>query len=214
MSFAPIWLLFLVVLQQNGPSVTVKEGNIFFVGRDGRSVQLTAEGLDSDPSLSHDNLKVVFVRRTPGFAIDTGLGDVEENELWIAPSDGRQKPQKILRGHPGGSDWRKDLVVAGFRTPRFSADSRRIYFVATTWATSPAVHVLDIASGMTHFLESGHSVEPIYSGPYRGYLIINRNILPKGGGRYSEYWLYDPAGRRLKAIGQGRELLGVRPRNS
>src|SRR5258707_1334193 len=35
-------------------SVSAKEGNIYFTGVDGRTLQITSTGLDSDPSLSVD----------------------------------------------------------------------------------------------------------------------------------------------------------------
>jgi hypothetical protein len=191
----------LLPVQSVGPKVGTNDGNIFYISADGRSIQITSEGLDSAPSLSCDGRRVVFVRRTPGYVIDTGLGDVEDNEIWVASIGGNEKPLKVFRGHAGGFNISKNLVVAGFERPQFSADGRKIYFVATTWATSSAVHVLDLSTGRNQFLESGHSVEPICSGQYKGYIIIDRDILPRGGGRYDEYWLFDPNGHRLKAIG-------------
>jgi hypothetical protein len=72
MNIALIWLPLLVILELCAPCVTVKDGNIFFVGRDGRSVQLTAGGLDCDPNLSTDNLKVVFATTNIGFMTRLG----------------------------------------------------------------------------------------------------------------------------------------------
>jgi hypothetical protein len=77
-------LLLLVPVWVAGPNVMPKGGNIFYVAAGGRSIQITSEGLDSAPSISCDGQKIVFVRKTPGYVIDTGLGDVEDNELWIA----------------------------------------------------------------------------------------------------------------------------------
>ena len=123
---ALVSIVLLVSLQVVGPQLIMRDGNVFYIAQDGRSIQITSEGIDSDPSLSADGRKIVFVRRTPGYVIDTGLGDVEDNELWIASADGSEKPHKVFRGHPGGFDTSKNLVVAGFGRPQFSADARKI----------------------------------------------------------------------------------------
>ena len=199
-----IGLLLLFPITCLGESVSIKDGNVFFTRGDGREVQLTSDGLDSDPSLSLDSKKVVFVRRTPGYLIDTGRGDVDENELWIAAVDRRSKPRLVLRGRSG--NFRDNLVLAGFYLPRFSADARRVYFLATTWATSDAIHSLDLSSGKTQFIAAGHSVEPINYGRFKKYAFVRTDTMGRQGGHIDDYWLYNPEGKAVKRIGGELEL--------
>ena len=55
-------------------------------------------------------------------------------------------------------------------------------------------------------LEADRSVEPIYTGRERGYLVFNRDILRNRANRYDEYSLFHAAGRRLRAIGGDEQL--------
>jgi hypothetical protein len=78
--------------------------------------------------------------------------------------------------------------------------------MAQTWATSDAIHVLDLSTGKTAFLEPGHTVEPIYSGQFKNYAILQTDVMPRSGGHVLDYWLFDPTGKRVKRIGQESEL--------
>jgi hypothetical protein len=182
--------------------VSLRDGNVFFTNRNGQSLQVTTEGLDEDASLSADSKQVVFVRRTPDYAIDTGRGDTNSNELWIASLAPVGKAHRVLRGQSGTFKTDNTLTVAGFYLPRFSAGSLRIYFMAQTWATSDAIHVLNLATGKTTFLDSGHSVEPVYSGQFQNYVILRTDVMPRGGGHVTDYWLFDRTGKRTDWAGR------------
>src|SRR5947207_2662986 len=95
-------------------SVSAKEGNIYFRSVSGRTLQITSSGLDSDPSLSADKRLVVFVRRTPALRIDTGIGETDENELWVGDTSGKPEPRRVLVGHAGRFKVDQNLVLAGF----------------------------------------------------------------------------------------------------
>ena len=62
-----ILLLFIsmVPVEAVAQAVEARDGNIFFISRDGSRKQLTMLGLDSQPNLWSDGNRVVFVRRTP-----------------------------------------------------------------------------------------------------------------------------------------------------
>ena len=60
------------------------------------------------------------------------------------------------------------LILCGFFGPQFSADGRRIYFMSAKWATSPATHALELATGKTTFLYAG-GVEVLRTGKYKGF---------------------------------------------
>src|SRR5580658_4424441 len=150
-------------------AVFVRDGNIFFKNSTGRDLQITAERLDAEPSLSFDNKRVVFVRRTPNYVIGTGRDETDANEIWVAATDGVTSPKRVLAGHPGAFEPGANMILAGFGRPQFSPGGQRIYFTADTWATSEAIHMLDLATGGTPFLYKVLDVEVIRSGGYKGY---------------------------------------------
>src|SRR5882724_7914260 len=127
-----------------GQTVSAKDGNVFYKSENGRAIQITSSGLDADPCLSQDAMLIVFAQRTPSTKIDTGLGETDDNELWIAATPGAEPPRRVLVGHPGGYKEDDNLVLAGFARPQFSPDATRIYFAAQTWATALSFHMLDL----------------------------------------------------------------------
>jgi len=200
-------LSLVLALPISAQSVSVIDGNIFFHGKDGAPRQLTSSGLDSDPHLSKDGQLIVFVRETPSFKIDTGLGDVENNELWIAETAGGRPPRRVLVGRPGGFREDESLVLAGFAAPQFSPDKRRIYFSSTVWATSPAVWMLDLATGQTGLLAVGFGPEVLQRGNYAGHVIVRKNFLRLTPGRVLRYVLLDPDGKEVGEIGESEANL-------
>ncbi len=149
-----VWDLLAIAFPPALASQTVSavENNIVFVDAVGRTSLITADHSASSPNLSADGKKVVFVHGTPTRKADTGLGDLELTELWIARVDRKEPPKRVLVGHPCSFTPGPNMVMAGFAKPQFSPDGERVYFMAETWATSAAVHVLDLATGQTKFL--------------------------------------------------------------
>jgi len=182
-------------------SVSEKAGDIYFTSNDGRTIQLTSSALDSDPSLSVGGSLVVFVRRTPEKLIETGNGEQEANELWIGATSGSNQPRRILAGHAGGFKPDDTVVLAGFQSPQFSPDARRIYFTGTAWATSSPIFVLDLDTQQTRFLFDGLSVEVITRGKFAGCLIANKKIPAVLIARKFRYWLVDRDGKDIAEIG-------------
>jgi hypothetical protein len=203
MHIGPLVLLgaFVAMWPACAQKVSVKEGNVYFAGKDGRTTKLTRLGLDSDPHLSLDGHLIVFVRRTPSLKIDTGIGDADDNELWIAGTTGKQPPHRVLVGHPGGFKKDDNLVLAGFSDPQFSPDTTRIYFGAQTWATQASFRMLDLKSGRVRFLYAGLGLEVLQSGKYAGYLIALKTIPSMLTARIFRYWLLDADGNDVGEIG-------------
>ena len=188
-------------------TVSEAHGNIVFIDADGRSREITSDQLDSEPNLCGDHRNLVFVRSTPGRKTDTGLGDIELTELWMAQTDGRQRLRRVLSGHAGTLDPGPNMVMAGLAEPQFSPDCQRVYFSATTWATSVAFHVLDVKTGKTKFLYAGLGIEIVRTGRYKGSLIATKHPIIEDRGRTIVYWLLDADGRELKRVGETEEDL-------
>jgi Tol biopolymer transport system component len=183
-------------------TVSAVDGNIVSVDESGRANQITSTHLDSEPSLSFDGRQVVFVRGTPNRTVDTGLGDIEETELWIARLDHQDVMRRAFLGHAGDFTPGPNMVMAGFSKPQFSPNGERVYFIAETWATSAAIHMLDLSTGKTSFLFPGLDVEVIRHGKYKGFLIGTKDPILEDRGRITVYWLLDPDGKQVERIGE------------
>jgi hypothetical protein len=149
----------------------------------------------------------VFVRRTPSLRIDTGIGETDENELWVAEATGTTPPRRVLVGHAGGFGIDDSLVLAGFAKPLFSLDRQRIAFTAQTWATDNSARLLEVGTGKVKFLCTGSVVDVVKSGSYAGHIIVHRQIPRVMPGRVWRFWLLDPSGNEVGEIGESESAL-------
>ncbi|WP_420125923.1 TolB family protein [Longimicrobium sp.] len=185
-------------------SVTAEAGNLFY--RPSASAaprQLTTTGLDSEPVLSPDGRTIAFIRGTPGDSVDTVLGREEGTSLWIVGVDG-SGARMLVRGR---SSETPSEALAMLQSPAFSPDGQRIYFLSAGWATSGAVHVVDVATGAEQFLAPGNSLEVIPSGDYAGFLLVSQHRNFLAGGSYDWYWLVSPEGREIDPVGEDEAAL-------
>ena len=199
----PLLLSLACVLPAHAQTVRAEGGDIVFQPRSGAPRRLTTGGLDSEPSLSPDGRTVVFVRRTPGRLVPAASGDAEATELWTVGVDGAGGRMR-LRGR-AADDPRATL--AGLQAPKFSPDGRTVYFLSAAWATSGAVHALDLATGAARYVAPGNSLEVIARGEYRGHLIVSQHRYFLGGGSYDWLWVLTPGGREVGPIGDTPEAL-------
>ncbi len=190
--------LLISSLSLRAQSVAEENGSIFFTGADGVRKQLTDGGRDSAPVLAPDGKQVAFIRGTPGKTIATGAGDNEATELWLIGIDG-SKPTLLIQGRDA-QDVKQ--VVAGIGGADFSPDGKLLYFVCSAWATSGAVHVIDLATKKERFFTDGSSLEVVANGEYKGCLLIQKHKYFIGGGSYDWYWLLKPDGSEVGPVGE------------
>lgn len=183
--------------------VTVREGNLFYrASAQGPARQLTSSGLDREPRLSPDGRTVAFVRGTPGDSVDSALERDEATALWIIGTDGGGA-RMLVRGRSADPE----QMLAQFQSPRFSPDGRRIYFLSSAWATSGAVHAVDVASGSERFIAPGNSLDVVPSGEYAGHLLVSQHRYFLAGGSYDWIWLLTPDGAEVGPVGEGDEAV-------
>jgi hypothetical protein len=152
-------------------AVSEQSGKIYFHKKNGATVQITSLGLDTDPSLSFDKRLVVFVRRTPSHKIDTAIGPVDLNELWIAETSGKTEARRVLQGRDGSVSF-AGIPFAGFHEPRFSLDGGRVYFTEEIGGPCHEIWMLGLESGALTNIIKGLGLEVIESGDYTGHLIV------------------------------------------
>ena len=203
MRFGFMILVLMFACVANAASVREQAGNIFYVGDDGVSRQLTSLHIDSNPLLSPDGQKVVFYRaKQEKINDDRGWGDkATEHELWLSDVSGNEA-HRILDARPD-DDPKKNLTY--FNSAKFSADSKLLYFLTEAWATSNALHVLDMATGNEHFITDADDVLVIDKGKYANHLVVLKHKYFDQGGSYDYYWLITSAGKEIRKAGEGKE---------
>jgi Tol biopolymer transport system component len=166
------------------------QGNIFY--QEGQEkTQLTTSGRDSQAVLSPDGKQVVFVRA----AVEA---DNPADELWLMDISGNNAHAIVLSQND--ADMKQHL--SELNNPLFALNGKAVYFLSAAWATSNAVHVLDLSTNKQHFVTDGNSVDIVPSGKYKSYLIVSKHKYHKGGGSYEDFWLVSPKGKAIKSLGE------------
>ncbi len=174
------------------PQVALVRGNVVYVDADGTSRQLTREGVDQDPVLSPDGRTVAFVRvearATPSAAPNFSA-------LWVA--DGKTGDTKRLIGAKPADDPKADLTEV--TEPAFSLNGGFVYVLARAWATSAAVHQVDLKTGQERFVLDANSLAVIRNGRYAGYLFVSRHgyRAASEGGAFDAHWVVRPDAKEM-----------------
>ncbi|WP_224369574.1 TolB family protein [Hyalangium versicolor] len=190
--------LFALSAQARSPTVTEEKGNLVWVESNGAKRQLTSLGQDSQPALSPDGKSLVFVRKGAGRKLESASGEVDANEIWWMDTAGG-KPRRLVQS--AASDDPKKFLGA-LQAPQFAPDGKTVFFLSAAWTTSNAVHKVDVATGKVQFIAAGNTLEVVPRGDHRGRLIVQVHKYFLGGGSYDWYWLLEPDGREVGAIGE------------
>ena len=179
-------------------SVSVRDGNVQFTEKSGKTTVLTSSGRDSGPVLAPDGKWVAFVRKVNGKKIATGSDEVDPTELWQVRVDGRE-PSLLVRCRDAE---KPESVIGGFDNLQFSADGKLLYFVTPAWATSGAVHVVDTTNGKERYVFPGNDLKVVKTGEYKDCLLVQQHRYFVGSGSYDWYWLLRPDGKEVGPVGE------------
>ena len=181
-------------------SVREQGGDIFYDGENGVSRQLTSLHADTEPLLVPDGQAIVYLRENPK---NVASDSEQTHEIWFAATSGKDA-HRLLDTKP---DDAPEKNLAEFNSLAFSADGSRLYFLSAAWATSNALHVLDMSTGKEHFVTDANTVLPITQGKYAGYLVVQKHKYFKRSGSYDYYWLIAPDGKEIKLVGKTEQQL-------
>jgi WD40-like Beta Propeller Repeat len=179
-------------------TASVKDGNIQFTDKSGKTTALTSSGRDSNPVLAPDGKWVVFIREVDGKKIATGSDEVEPTELWQVRVDGKES-SALVRCR---ASEKPESVIGAFENLQFSTNGKLLYFVTPAWATSGAVHVVDTTNGKERYLFPGNNLKVVSSGEYKDCLLVQQHRYFIGGGSYDWFWLLRPDGKEVGPVGE------------
>lgn len=129
----------------------------------------------------------------------------DADELWLADAKG-QTQRRLLAPRPA-DDPKRNLT--GFNNPAFSPDGRALYVLATGWATSDALHRIELDTGRPRFLSDANDFKVIAQGPYAGKLAVLRHTYRAQGGSDDVWYLIAEDGRKLRRIGNDAALANL-----
>ena len=184
-----------------GQTVSVKDGNIQFTDKAGKTTAITSSGRDSAPVLAPDGKWVAFVRKVDGKKVATGSDEEEPTELWQARTDGKE-PSLLVKCRAGD---KMESVIGGFDSLQFSTNGKLLYFVTPACATSGAVHVVDTTTRKERYLFPGNDLKVVPAGEYKDCLLVQQHKYFVGGGSYNWFWLLRPDGKEVGPVGEDTE---------
>lgn len=105
--------------------------------------------------------------------------------------------QTLLEDKPA-NDPKQNLT--GFSNLKLTTDGRVLYFNTDAWATSPAIHSLDLPSGKSSFVSDGALICVISNGEYQGDLMVSQHRYFVQGGSYEAINLIRPNGTAVGPV--------------
>lgn len=166
-----------------------------------RSVQATATegGGDSGASgeikqviIAHDGAAIYYILTLPG---QDSLGNPNmEIRAYFEKSASRVV---LVKSQPS-IDPEKNLI--GFSGLFLAPDNKTLFFHSDAWATSAAIHSVDIATKTVSFVVPGGLACVVLAGNLKGNLIVEQHRYFAQGGSYDVLWLFDPAGKQLGLV--------------
>jgi hypothetical protein len=106
----------------------------------------------------------------------------------------------ILNGRAGE---KPEENLFGFTNLRLSPDASTLYFETEAWATSNAIHAVNIKTGAERFITSGSIACIVGSGQYQGDIIAAQHKYFVQGGSYDPLNLFTPQGKEVGVVALG-----------
>ena len=85
---------------------------------------------------------------------------------------------------------------------QFSPNGKKLYFMATGWVTSAALHVVNVDGKNEHYLIPANKYSIVPKGQYKGCIIAWQHRYFIAPGSYNWYSLYSPSGKKIGSLGR------------
>lgn len=209
MKFLNINLVLLVIFIISGcnynkfVNTIAKDKNLYVIKTNGKIVQITNTGKDSEPLISPDKKVVYFIRHIE--KLDE-FSNEEANKLAIMQIDLNSLKEEKLTDTIYYEDWNltSELYeVTGFS---LSQDGRYIFFITQKWATSGVLVKLNIQTRQISEISHGDKFELLKKGKYKDHIIVYRSSIKNNIGRQWSNWLIKINGKEIKEIGDDNDL--------
>jgi hypothetical protein len=121
------------------------------------------------------------------------------DQIWIFNIE--QKKEQLLVNNVFSCSKPTEMIIDP-KQLTFSPDSKTLYFLTSAWATSGAVHAVNINEAVERYLLPANSLAVATDEEYKGNLILNQHRYFIGGGSYDWYWLFTPEGKEIGPLGE------------
>lgn len=166
--------------------VIERYGNIEYTDPRGTTRRLTEGGGFGEPALSPDGHTVAYLQRRNNAS----------RALWIA--NGLSSLRRVISVARIASNGEEG---AEYSRPTFSLDGGFVYVTESAAAPgSVSVQQINLASGRRRRVIDGHLVSVIRTGPYRGYLLVQRHMYYDQGGSYNPVYVVRPDARETFVV--------------
>ena len=166
------------------------------------SAQTAAPGPPTDHVSAPDGINF-YITPIPGTDSDgSPSAEIQEGVY------GNSKFQVLLKSHSSDTP---EKNLTGLSNLFLSPDDRTLYFETAAWATSGAVHALDIVNEKVSYVTDGEIACVVLAGEYQGDLVVQQHKYFVQGGSYDDLWLYDPTGKQIGLVSQDTDASRVCP---
>ena len=152
---------------------------------------------EENPVISPDGKHTAYLVQTNQPMISTGLGDALHNQIWLKSNS---ETDSILLIDSRNSE-NMEMVLGSINGLKFAPDGDYLYFKSNAWATSDAIHRVNIKTHEESFVTAGNTLDIVINGKFKGYLIVSKHKYYPQGGSYDDFWLLSPDGKEIKNLG-------------
>ncbi len=160
--------------------------------------------------MSQDKSLTLIVKNYPNKDVcdDGGYICIKNNEIWIKNNNTGNENLLVKSGdiseYPfANSDNFPFSSIYNLKSPIFSLDNNKVYFMSSAWTTSDAIFSVDISTGKLKLISDGNSLEVVRIGSDKGNLKVlkHKYYNPPDYGSYDHYYVITDSGKEIKDLG-------------
>jgi hypothetical protein len=166
-------------------------------------------------ALNNDNGSVVSYVTAPGGAKAYyilslhGQDTMGNKKMEIAVGENENRIfTSLLTNQPSNSPQNN---LTDFSNIELSPDGNIIYFQTSAWATSDAIHSINLKTKKVTYITNGDLDCIILGGEYQGDLVVQQHRYFVQGGGYDFLWLFNPNGKELGLVSDNTDKSKVCP---